>query len=119
MFDPSQRTPEMKINVSLGEFHNTHDNAYEAGRWLRDKGVENLTIPELEEALRRLQAGQHLSDNEDCEAAEDVPSYGTEIRTVQTELEKRKNPPTVAIGEKGIVQAGATEDCEDGGILRI
>ena len=27
--------------------------------------------------------------------------------------------PTTAIGEKGIAQTGNTEDCEDGGILRI
>jgi hypothetical protein len=119
MFDPSQRTPEMKIDVSLGEFHGTHDKAYEAKAWLRDKGVESLSVSELQEALRRFHAGQHLSDNEDCEHAENVPRYTAEIQAVQDELDRRKGSETVAIGEKDIVQVGETTDGEDGGILRI
>lgn len=119
MYDPSQKTPEMKINVSLGEFHSTHSTAYEAKGWLNTKGVKNLSVPELEEALRSFRAGQYLSDNEDCEHAEDVPSYTAEIRAIEAELETRKGPTTIAIGEKGIAQVGERADGEDGGILRI
>lgn len=34
-------------------------------------------------------------------------------------VQPEQNITTMAIGEKGIVQVGATNDCEDGGILRI
>lgn len=35
-------------------------------------------------------------------------------------VEHQENPAsTIAIGEKGIAQVGGTDDCEDGGILRI
>lgn len=36
MFDPSQRTPEMGVEITLGDFHATHEAASQARDTLKD-----------------------------------------------------------------------------------
>lgn len=88
MFDPSQRTPEMSIDVSLGEFHGTHDKAYKAKELVR-AGPDKLSLSDLRKALAQMEAGERLSAAEtgpDCMYA---PDYSDEIKLAEAELERR------------------------------
>ena len=88
-FDPNALTPKMRISVTLGEFHSTHDKASDARKIVKGD-VSKLSEEELRSALRALLAGQRLSDAEDNDHAESVPLYFDEIGLVRKEIKRRK-----------------------------
>lgn len=79
---------EMSIEVTEGEFHDTHDAAHQAEELLK-QGVKNLSVPELEDALQKLNAGQRLTDAETGPDAWCASNYRDSIALVETELRKR------------------------------
>ncbi len=88
MFDSSQRTPEMDVEVTLGDFHATHEAAAQARDTLKG-GVAGLSTDALNVALGKLKAAQRLTDAEtgpDCMFA---TSYLDVISIVEAELASR------------------------------
>jgi len=86
-FNPSAQTPEMKIRVSLGEFHSTHDRAHAAQRRVLD-GLSTMSTNELTNALADLQAGQRLTNAEDGNDFMYASSYHQEIKMVLDAIKK-------------------------------
>ena len=64
MSNPSDRMPEMRVDVSVGAFHGTHDQAH-AMQDLVKKGVGKMSVSELRAALSAMNAGQRLTNAED------------------------------------------------------
>jgi hypothetical protein len=86
-FDSSARTPEMRIDVSLGEFHSTHDRAHTAQRKVHNE-LSTMSTDELTTALAELQEGQRLTDAEDGDDFMYASSYHQEIRMVIETIRK-------------------------------
>ena len=87
-FDPSMKTPDMSIDVSLGEFHGTHDKAREAEKIIE----EDLSVFDektLIITLNALRTAQTLSDAETGPDMMYAPSYIEAINKVREELKKR------------------------------
>ena len=60
--------------------------------------------------------GYHPEFEPDFQFEEDQPKPRPADEAVP---KPRSDITTISIGEKGIAQVGESEDCEDGGILRI
>jgi hypothetical protein len=89
-FDPAEQTPGMTINVSLGEFHSTHDVACAAKQAVTgDKDFSGMSVDQLQAFLAQLEAGQRLTDAEDDIDAWCATSYFDEIGKVKGELKRR------------------------------
>ncbi|OHB02047.1 MAG: hypothetical protein A3A96_03505 [Candidatus Zambryskibacteria bacterium RIFCSPLOWO2_01_FULL_39_39] len=88
-FDPNALTPEMKIFVTLGEFHRTHNTAYVILGKMYGNDLSTWTPWELAEDLAKLRAAQRLTDAEtgDDDGGTD---YRREIQLLQKEIERRK-----------------------------
>ena len=79
---------EMNIRVTVGEFHQTHDEARIAVE-LIGNGVLGLSTPELREVLLKLLAGQRLTEAETGQDFHYARSYINEIEHVRAELSRR------------------------------
>ena len=86
-FDSSALTPEMRIDISLGEFHSTHDRAHTAQRKVLNK-LSTMSTDELATVLADLQAGQRLTDAEDGDDFMYASSYHQEIKMVVEAIRK-------------------------------
>ena len=81
-FDPTVSTPEMTIEVSLGQFHRTHDRARAAQKKVQSD-MSAMNTAEMETALTDLRAGQRLTDAEDGADFMYADNYNQEIRLVR------------------------------------
>ena len=89
MIDRGARTPDMRIDVSLGTFHDTHDVAGEALERVR-KGLKGVGRKELKELLANLEAGQDLTDAETGIDAMYAMQYNDEIKLVRQALKNKE-----------------------------
>ena len=89
MYDPGASTPDMAFNVSLGDFHQTHEKARAAVEVAESGLLGFLLISELKQVLSDLRAGQELTDAETGSDRVWATSYYKEIGLVQTELKRR------------------------------
>lgn len=88
--DPSALTPEMTIEVTLGDFHATHDRAGVAReRTEKGKELDKLSVPGLRQILADLRAGQRLTDAEDGPDFMFAADYSLSILAVVAELRGR------------------------------
>ena len=87
-YDPSQRTPDMKINVSLGDFHSTHEKAQRVEELIRED-IKKVPTAGLRTALSNLLAAQRLTDAEDGDDCMFAISYSGDIKKIVRELERR------------------------------
>ena len=89
-FDPSMKTPDMDIDVSLGEFHSTHDKAHEAEK-ITEGDLSIFDEKTLIKTLHLLQSAQALSNAETGPDMMFAANYSEAINKVREELEKRNS----------------------------
>jgi hypothetical protein len=94
MFGPSQRTPEMSIDISLGDFHRTHDAAHEAVSLIK-AGLDQIPSEKLLDILAALRAGQALTDAETGDDFMFAASYRDEIKMVEEAM--RSSVKTISV----------------------
>lgn len=98
MFDLNAQTPEMRIDISLGDFHATHEIAHQ---WQTrvEGGVSTLSLPELHAALSTMEAGQAISDSEDGPDSMFAANYRAALGIVRAELARRaaNQTPTTSL----------------------
>lgn len=85
----SELLPEMSIEITVGEFHDTHDAAIKAKDLLKTD-ISKLSLSNLKKALKKFEAGQELSDAETGPDFMYAPDYRAEIKLIEKEIEKRK-----------------------------
>ena len=81
--------PEMSIEITVGEFHDTHDAAIKAKDLLKTD-ISKLSLSNLKKALEKFEAGQELTDAETGPDFMYAPDYRAEIKLIEKEIEKRK-----------------------------
>ncbi|MDP2651052.1 MAG: hypothetical protein Q8O98_00505 [bacterium] len=89
MSDSNHILSEMKIEVTHGEFHRTHNIARVARDHVREENLSRYSADELERMKSRLRAGQGLSRAEDGPDFMFAPTYNDEIKAIEEELERR------------------------------
>lgn len=88
-FDPNELTPDMKINVTLGEFHDTHDRAGDTKEKMKKVPFAQWSKEDLEAGLAALRAAQRLTDAETSSDFMFAMGYDDEIRILKDALAQR------------------------------
>jgi hypothetical protein len=80
---------QMKIKVTVGEFHSTHDKALAAQKIVQTSDLSTIPGQRLIILKGKLAAGQRLTDAEDGPDFMYATSYKDEITLIDKELQRR------------------------------
>jgi hypothetical protein len=81
---------DMKVEVTVGEFHRIHDVAEVAECEIKNSDLSKLSTTRLLEILRSLEAGQRLTDAETGVDAVYAHSYTDSIKAIEKVINGRK-----------------------------
>jgi hypothetical protein len=81
---------DMKVEVTVGGFHRTHDVAGLAETIVAKGNLDKLLTSKLLNFLKNLEAGQRLTDAETGPDFMFAHSYTDSIRAVEKEIKRRR-----------------------------